>query len=91
MLAIRDLPLIALLTLRDDDIVVFLPGHGLYPIDGLGKEIVIDVADDDADGFAPASLQALGNGIGFVIVFAGIGEYVVFRILADLMTTPQGF
>src|SRR6185437_12646963 len=88
MLAIRHLPLIALLALGDNDIVILLPCDGLDAVDRLGKEVVIDIAHDDANGFAPPALQALGNGIGLIVVLAGISHDCFLRLLTDLMAAP---
>ena len=59
MLAIGHLPLIAFLGLRNNDIIIFLPGNGLDAVDRLRKEIIVDIAYNDPDGFAPSPLQAL--------------------------------
>src|SRR6185312_8861953 len=88
MLAIGHLPLITLLALGDNDIIILLPCHGLDAVDRLGKEVVIDIAYDDANGFAPPPLEALRNGIGLIVVLAGISHNLFLRHLTDLMAAP---
>ena len=90
MFHIQDLPFIGFLALGYDDIIILVVGDGLDPVDDLGKEVVVDIADDHPDGFAAASFKALGDGIGLVIMFAGVVQDDLFRFPADLMASAQG-
>ena len=90
MFAVGDLSFIGFPALGDDDIIVLLAGDGFDTIDHLGEEIVVNIADDDPDGFAEPTFEALGDGVGLVVVFAGIGKDQSFGFLADLMAAAQG-
>ncbi len=91
MLAIGDLPLIGLLALRDDDVIIAGMCDGLDAVDDLGEEVIIDIAYDDADGFAATLFEALGDGIGFIIVLTGVLANGLEGFYADLVASMQCF
>ena len=90
MFAVGHFPIVRFPALGDDDIIILLTCDRLDAIDGLGKEIVVDVADDHPDGLAPASFEALGDGVGFVVILLCIGMYLGLCLVTDLVTTVQG-
>ena len=90
VLGIGDFAFEGLVALGDDDVIAFLIGDGFDAVDDLGKEIVGDLADDDADGPATFFFQALGDGVRAVVETFGIFQHQLSGFGADLIAVPEG-
>jgi hypothetical protein len=54
-----------------------------------GIDVLLDVADEQADGVAAAAAQALGHAVGLEVEFAHGGQHTLARGLADVALAAQ--
>ena len=90
VLGIGDFAFEGLVALGDYDVIAFFIGNGFDAVDDLGKEIVGDLADDDADGAATFFFQALCDGVRAIVETFGIFQHQFSGFRADLIAVPEG-